>query len=103
MRIGKVELSLTFWSIDFQFVLKGVTHAKPLSKAYAHNAIVHVGSMEAILAIAFEYFPDMGKAVEIVFHTLDFHHGLSSVVCGEGHVFHYFRCHFHLLEATDGL
>ena len=97
-RICHVELALAFRSVYPKLVLEGITHAEALGQPYAQYAVIHVGGMKCIFSVADKNLTNMGKTVEIVFHTLYPYHCLAVVIHGECHVFYRLCCHFHFRE-----
>ena len=85
--VGHVELSLTLRSIDGHGILVGDACAEFLCQTDARNAVVHVSGMELELAVANEYFVDVGQTIEVVIDTLDGDHSLTRAKGGQGLVF----------------
>ena len=86
-RIRHIELALTFGSVNLQRLVVRITHAQQISDTQTRDAVVHIGSMEFIGAVALENFTDMREAVEIILHTLHLYHQLTVAIDGQRLVF----------------
>ena len=69
-----------------QVVLPFDTRTEVLCQSDADDAVLQVGGMQFVVAVAIENAADVGEGVEVVFHTFDGHHSLLVLIDGECHV-----------------
>ena len=98
LQISHVDLTFAPWRIDLQRFAVGITDAELIGYAQSQDAIVHIGSMERIVAITFQNLADMGQLVVVVVHTFYRHHLLAVAIDSQCLVFKHISGYSHLVQ-----